>query len=223
MTKISVIKNFAGGLANKLKKILFVLGVEFKNPKLDYPLYWLAPAIDRGAKYVKIRSMYKEAPRYEAKSNLFHLPGTYGILKFVLSVMGLGPREGKKPRIKVARIEGGYMVERGQHWVRLAALINPDYVYARVVEYDFISFKKRMHVLQQPNGAIVGVTGGQKGRIDYYGIYPAQLDVLVRCHRVPSEDRSVVALQEPAVGMGRVPAPGGQATKSRSNLVLLKK
>jgi hypothetical protein len=225
MTKTSVINGFFSTRpAGRLKKKILALTANFKKPKYDYPLYWLAPAIDRGLKYVKVATFLKEdTPGHKGKSNIFHFPWVPGPLKGVLSLIGLGLRGGKAPHIRIARIDGQFMVERGHFWMRLAALLGLDYIRVKVVEYDFGSLKKRMHILKQPNGALVGVSGGRKGRCSYYGIYPAQLDVLVRCHRVPCEDQTVITVREPAVGMGTVRAPAGKAAKKRSNLVLFKK
>lgn len=224
MTKIGVIMGYVGSMFAKLKKKMFILTVaDTKKPKYDYPLYWLAPTIDRGLKNVSVGSIFKGAFKHDGESNLFHFPRMSKNLKSVLSIIGLEPRKDKQPLIRVARIEGRYMVERGWHWVRLAALLNLGYVSVRVVEYDFTSLKKRMHILKQPNGAIVEVTGGKKGNSNYYGIFPAQVEVLVRSHRVPYEDHSAVTIQEPAVNMGRMPATEGKAAKNRSKLILIKK
>lgn len=224
MTKIGVIKGYMDSMFAKLKKKMSILTVaDSKKPKYEYPLYWLSPTIDRGLKNVSVGSIFKGAFKHDGDSNLFHFPSTSKYLKFILSIIGLEPRRDKQPLIRVARIEGQYMVERGWHWVRLAALLNLGYVSVRVVEYDFTSLKKRMHILKQPNGAIVEVAGSKKGSSNYYGIFPAQVEVLIRSHRVPCEDHSAVTLQRPAVNMGRMPAPEGKAAKNRSKLVLIKK
>lgn len=225
MTKIGVIKGFVGSVVDRLKKkMLILMADDFKKPKYEYPLYWLAPTIDRGLKNISVGSIFKETFNHNSESNLFHYPGTPKHLKFVLSILGLDPCKRKEPLVRVARIDGQYMVEQGQKWVRLAAFLNLCYIPVRVVEYDYASLKKRMHILKQPNGALVGVTAGQKGNCNYYGIFPAQLDVLVRSHRIPGEDLSAVTMQKSAVvGMGRMPASEGKAAKNRSNLVLIKK
>lgn len=225
MTKTSVINGFSSSCpAGKLKKKILALTADFKKPKYDYPLYWLAPAIDRGLKYVRLGSFLKEdVPKHSGKSNIFHFPGMPGLLKAVLSLIEFGLRKGKDPHIRIARIDGQFMVERGHLWMRLAALLGLDYIRVKIVEYDFGSLKKRMHILKQPNGTLVGVSGARKGICNYYGIYPAQLEVLVRCHRVPCEDQTAITVREPAVGMGTVRVLAGKAAKKHSNLVLLKK
>lgn len=80
----------------------------------------------------------------------------------IFFVIGFDLRNGKKSPVRVARIEGKNIIEGGLHWVRLAALLNLTLLPVRVVEYDYISLRKRMFVTVQREGALVGITSREK-------------------------------------------------------------
>jgi len=224
MTKLSDLKSFVNNLVNQLKRKDFVVE-DCKKPENNYPLYWNAPTIDRGVRRVRLSSISNMQPKHAADSNIYHLSKKTGLLAFVLSVTGIEPRDGKEPLVRVAKIEGSYIVEQGQQGVRLAALLNRDYINALVIEYDYAALKKRMRVFMNNDGAIVGVAGREKGSYSYHGICPANMEVLIRHHRIPCQDDiPEVTVQKSAAGMAR----GGGATwqgraRSRSNLILLKR
>ena len=223
MTKLNVLKVFVGNLVKQLRKKDFVVE-DHKRPENNYPLYWLAPAVDRGLKRVRLSSISNFENRRGLDSNLCHLLRTPKLISFVLSVLGVEPGNGKDPMVRVARIDGRYVVEQGQRGIRLAALLNRDYVLARVVEYDYASLKKRMRVFMHQEGSIVGVAGKEKGSCSYHGLCPGNVEVLISRHRVPCEDHTAEVGRKSAIGIGRGAGVGLQGRgRSRSNLILIKK
>ncbi|MCL6507304.1 MAG: hypothetical protein K6T59_09775 [Bryobacteraceae bacterium] len=127
--------------------------------------------------------------------------------------------------VRVAKIDGRYIVEQGQKGIRLAALFNRDWVVARVVEYDYTSLKKRMRVFVHQDGSIVGVAGRDKGSYSYHGLCAANVEVLLKNHRVPCEDLVVEAGRKSAAGLARAGGAGTAApgrARSRGNLVRIK-
>jgi len=223
MTKLNVLKVFVSNLVKQLKRKDFVVE-DHKRPENNYPLYWLAPTIDRGLKRVHLSSVSNFENKRGQESNIYHFPKTSKFIAFVLSVLGVEPRSGKEPMLRVAKIDGRYVVEQGQQGIRLAALLNRDYVLAKVVEYDYVTLKRRMRVFTHQDGSLVGVAGKEKGSYSYHGLCPTNVEVLISRHRVPCEDLTVEVGRKSAVGMGRGVAPGMQGRgRSRSNLILIKK
>lgn len=222
MTKLNDIKNFFRNLVNQLKKKDYLVE-DCRRPENNYPLYWLAPSVDRGLQRVRLRSVYRGGLKHDDISNIYHYPKYSKFLTFALSFIGLAPRPGREPLVRVIRIEGRNIVEQGQRGVRLAALLNQDYVIARVVDFDYASLKKRMRVFMHQDGAIVGVAGTKKGVYNYHGLCPENVEVLIERHNVLCQDLAAAGEQKSAAGMGRSSANISQARgKARTNLVLLK-
>lgn len=223
MTKLNDVKKFFCNTVSQLKKKEFVVE-DYKRPENNYPLYWLAPSVDRGLQRIRLRTICNAKSTHDKISNIYHYPKLSRFLTFVLSFVGLMPRPGKDPLVRVVKIEGRYIVEQGQQGVRLAAILNLEYVMAKVVEYDYASLKKRMRVFMYQDGAIVGVAGSKKGVYNYHGLCPVNVEVLVHRHKVLCQDFVAPAEQKSAAGMGRSSANIGQVqAKARRNLVLIKR
>lgn len=190
-----------------------------------YPLYWLAPVIDQGVRMVKLCSLSdKTMLKHEEGCKLFHLPRQTKLLKLLLTVMGFKRSNGKEPLVKIAKIENSCIVEAGQPWVRLAALLKLDCIPARVVRYDYTSLKKRMRLFLNHDGALVGISGRQKDSCNYYGVCHSHREVLIHQHRIPYEDLLTAVERKTVAGMGGLLwAAGNRTAKRRSNLVLIKK
>lgn len=173
---------------------------ECKRPERHYPLYWLAPAIDRGIKRVRLSSLLN-CKEHELDSKIYYYSRISKLLVMMLSFFGLRQREGKEPLVSLVRIEGRYIVEKGHYRIRLAAFLNRDHVLARVIEYDYASLKKRMLIQLNVYGGIVGVAGAEKGSCSYYGVSPENAEVLISRHKVPVEKPIAVFPNKPAAGL----------------------
>lgn len=174
------------------------------RPERHFPLYWLAPVVDLGVRRVRLSCILSGGDGHGVNSKLYLYPRISKPLVLILPILSLPLLKrlnGKEPPVRLARIEGRNVIEKGHYGIRLAAFLNREYVLARVMEYDYASLKKRMFVQLNMYGGIVGVTGEEKGTCSYYGVCPENADVLINRHNVPVEKSIAFVPFEPAAGM----------------------
>lgn len=199
------------------------------RPEAAYPLYWLAPNRDLGIRRVRLSSLCTitaAAPKPVQDSNIYHYPQYSGLVKYLLSFLGLESSDKKDPAIRVIKICGKYFVEQGQKALRVARALGLDYVSVKVVEYNYENLRRRMQLLKYPDVEIVAVATGQKGSYSYQGISAEHAAVLLKQHRVPLADHTLVEVKAcsgaPAVTPGRPNKSSRQVSGKRSKLTLVK-
>lgn len=200
MIGLSAIRRFFKRLGIYLRQKEFI-SENCRRPERNYPLYWLAPTVDRGAKRVQLNHLIIGESGPAPDSKIYYYSKFSKLIVLLLSLAGFKQREGKEPRVRLARIEGCYVVEKGHYGIRLAAFLGRDYVLARVIEYDYASLKKNMFVQLNVYGGIVGVAGGENGTYRYYGVCPENLEVLISRHNVPVEQPAALVPNKNSAGV----------------------
>lgn len=152
--------------------------------KIKYPLYWLAPVSGQRIRPMRICSLLKHSSVPERDRKVINY-ATHQKLKHLLSFLGLGLVKKKAVSISLVRVGNCLFVEKGMLSLRLASLLNIDFVMVSVREYDYPSLKKRMHLRREKDIDLAGVVPLSGRGCDYYGISPAQVEVLKHSHRVP--------------------------------------
>ncbi|MCL6558282.1 MAG: hypothetical protein K6U74_05675 [Firmicutes bacterium] len=164
-----------------------------------YPLYRLAPSRDLGVRRVRLSSISDAVLINQPDSvkdhnhKVFHYPKPGKFMSAILTLCGLESEGRRKPVVRVAKIEGAYYIEQGQQWLALAVFLRREYICAGVVEYDYSALKKKMRIFRYPEGIMVGVANGKKGSYSYHGVSPADLNHLLKRHRIVFEDRTAVS------------------------------
>ena len=199
------------------------------KPEKVYPLYWLAPGRDLGARLVRTAFLCQSVGipvKHVQDSNICHYPSGTRIVKYMLNLLGLGFGGSKGPAIRVVKINGEFFVERGHRLLLLAQALKLDYIPVRIVEYSYELLKRKMQIFKYPDLEIVGIAAGQKDGYDYQGVSAENADVLLKHHRVPLVDHTAPPLGEsPGAPPGHrnrrrgAPAPSGK----RPGLTVIKK
>ncbi|MFZ5651501.1 MAG: hypothetical protein ACOY4I_11690 [Bacillota bacterium] len=219
MTAIGCIMSFA----NRIRALFF----PFEEPakiRNKYPLYWLAPSVDYKTRRIRIGSLLKSTSKHDRDNKTINYPIKTGIFKYLLPLLGLDPCEKKQVAVQIARLEDNFIVENGMLRLRLAMLLNLDCVAVRLREYDYLSLKKRMHIHRGPDINVAGVARKNGSGYDYYGISPAQVEVLTRSYRVPLADQVMQTAQESVAGMAQEMCNGDrEVVQKHKKLVLIKK
>jgi|GEM_PF-5129116 len=169
------------------------------KPEKVYPLYWLAPSRDLGARLVRTAFLCQSVGipvKHVQDSNICHYPGGTRIVKYVLNLLGMGFGGSKEPVIRVVKINGEFFVERGQRLLLLAQALKLDYIPIRIVEYSYEFLKRKMQIFKYPDLEIVGIAAGQKGGYDYQGVSAENANVLLKHHLVPLVDHTAPPLEE---------------------------
>lgn len=193
-----------------------------ERPEKSYPLYWLAPGKDLGVRRVRLSSLCSlagVAAKYAHDSNIYHYPKTSKLVKYILSILGLENRGQKEPALRVVKIDGKYFVEQGHKLLQLAKALDLEYVSVKVVEYGYEILKRKMQVLKYPDLEMVAIATGQKGSYSYQGVSAENVDVLLKQHRIPLVDHTVVMAKAcsgaPAIASRRQGRSDGTRTATR--------
>lgn len=203
-----------------------------RRPEASYPLYWLAPCKDLGARRVRLSSLCSIAgakPKHEEDSNIYHYPATGRLVKYVLSLLGLESWGKKEPAIRVIRIDGKYFVEQGHKYLRMAQAFNLETVSVKVVEYSYELLKRKMKVFKYPDLELVAITTSQKGTHSYQGVSAEQVEVLLKEHKIPLVDQTVVmakacsGIPNPTVRRNDRSVAMQRSTGNRPQLTLIKR
>ena len=184
------------------------------RPEAAYPLYWLAPHKDLGVRRVSLSSLTNiatSAPKRVQECNIYHYPQNTGLVKYLLSFLGIECSGKKDPAVRVIKICGKFFVEQGHKALQIALALGLDYVSVKLVEYNYENLRKRMQLLKYPDVEIVAIATGQKGSYSYQGISPEHAAVLLKDHRVPLADHTVV---EAKACSGAGPVPGSRSNRA---------
>lgn len=161
-----------------------------------YPLYWLAPAVNHRVLRIKVGGLLKNTPKPGLGNKTINFPIKTGVLKYLLPLLRLDTCRKKPVAIHIARLEGNLFVEKGLIKLRLAVLLNLDYVIVSLREYDYPSLRKRMYIHRGAGIDVAGVARINGSGYDYYGISPAHVEVLTRSHMVPLSGQVLSTAQE---------------------------
>lgn len=216
MTRLSVLS----GVSNLRRFVEQLQGGVDVKPESSYPLYRLAPSRDLGVRRVRLSSLAGTAAAKvdtrgrKAEGTVLNFPKPGRLLAAILSFLGLESDGHREPEVRVAIVQGKYIVEKGRQKLALASAIGLDYVCARVTEYDYDALKKRMRVFRFQEGTMVGVLAGDRKRYSYHGVGVDDLDLLLGRHRIPFIDGVAAADNTSArVSMARA---GGAIVPARS-------
>ena len=180
-------KGFLDNVLNQLRRKDF-FREDFRRLPDCYPLYRLAPVVDRGTRLVRLDRIFQTAGQSAQDSNIIHYPRHSNFFASLLSLLGLETRLGRKPAVEIIKIESRYFVFRGRLGVRLAALFGHSRFPAQVVVYNYAALKKKMWVLLRREGALACLAGKQKWDFIYRQLSSTELSTLLRIHRVPCVD-----------------------------------
>jgi|GEM_PF-5966798 len=189
-----------GGVFKQLKEFIGRLwGFGEAGPAgAGYPLYRLAPSRDLGVRRVRLSfliGMTRAEPGRsrgkKAGNTVLNFPKPGKPAALVLTWLGLEPGAAGEPPVRVARVKGDYIVEKGWERLILASVLGLDYICARVTEYDYEVFLKKMRVFRFPEGTMVGVLSGNGKRYVYHGVGDGDLSLLLGRYRVTIIDRTV--------------------------------
>lgn len=192
------------------------------KPESSHPLYRLAPARDLGVRRVRLSSLIESSDKKEGPSGgkfegaVLNFPKPGKALAAILSFWGLESDGRREPEVRVARVQGKYIVEKGRQSLALASAMGLDYICARVTEYDYDTLKKKMRVFRFPEGTMVGVPTGDRKRYSYHGVDAGELDLLLGRHRIPLIDDVTASYNNAArVSMARAGGAAAPAGKKR--------
>ncbi|MCL6635110.1 MAG: hypothetical protein K6T29_05000 [Peptococcaceae bacterium] len=208
----------AGGLASFRRLLHGLRRGELKGSG-GFPLYRLAPARDLGVRRVRLSSLTGgcapgAGPRGKKDARaVLHFPRPGGLAASFLALLGLEPGGTEALPVRVARVQGSYVVEKGWGRLLLASLLGLEYVCARVVEYDYGALKKNMRVFRFPEGVMVGVVSAGGKRCSYHGVEAGDLDLLLTRHGVPFVDS--IAAPGYVRGRASMARAGGAAAPAR--------
>jgi hypothetical protein len=212
------IKNIIAGVFEKLSLL--------ENPEKiqnKYPLYWLASTTDLGVRQIRLRSLFERDSQHEGTCNVIRFPRVPKFLKFFLLFMGLAAKKDKATPIRVAKLGNCYYAEKGIKRLRLAILLNLECVTVNVVQYDYSSLKSRMRIHKSSNMDVIKLAGINGNGYDYYAITPAHIEVLIKRHKVQSEEPGLAAVKSVAGMEDRLNSGTENAAKNLNKLYLVKR
>lgn len=196
----------------------------WERPEKNYPLYWLAPGKDLGIRRVRLSLLCSLAGVATARaydSNIYHYPKSSKLTRYMFSLLGLECRGQKEPAIRVVKIEGKYFVEQGHKLLQLARTLDMEYVSAKVVEYGYEVLKRKMQVLRYSDLEMVAIATGRNGSYSYQGVSAEHVDVLLKQHRVPLVDHTIVMANAcsgaTAIASRRQGRPNGKPNNARNH------
>jgi hypothetical protein len=153
-----------------------------------YPLYWLAPTTDLGVRQIRLRSLLIGDSQYDNKCNVIRFPRAPKILKYFLSFLGLAAKKEQAAPIRVAKLGNLYFVEKGIKRLRLAILLNLEYVTVNLVYYNYLSLKNRMRICKLTNINVIKLACPDGNGYDCYAVSPAHIEVLIKRHKVKEQN-----------------------------------
>lgn len=197
---------------------------EVESIHLSHPLYRLAPSTDLGVRQLRLQSLIEQGPKRDNVCNIVHFPRHNGFFKYIITFLGLTPRK-EKVALQVAKIGNSYLVEKGLTKLKLAILLRQERIAVRIIQYDYFALKIRMGLEKCSKTDVVRLACKNGRGYDYYMITPAQVEVLINRHRVPSDAPGMAAAQRAAGLENRENCASlGEGTAKRSGkLYLVKK